>query len=87
MNRIAKMVANACLVGALGFLGFVFYLVLTEEPPVVEKAEPVVEQPAAHYIQDPRTGFCFAFSASNERGLGLVKVPCTPEVERLVPNE
>ena len=95
-KEIKMWVVIVIAVTIVGFWGYLVYRVITDlEPPVIEsvslKEVPVVKSGSQdnplyiYYRRDPRTGFCFATKKSHWDG-GITKVPCTPEVKRLLPD-
>jgi hypothetical protein len=53
---------------------------------------PLEDAQTIRYVKDKRTGLCFAYnyvsgSAQGGGGEVLTHVPCTPEVEALIPSK
>ncbi len=72
--------------GVFSFVGFVLIAGImnaTSDKTLAREAKQRASDAAIHYIQDPRTGLCFATKKSYRGGWGT-KVPCTPEVKALI---
>ncbi len=89
MSDVGNWVTAALVVALVG--AFVYTLYTTSRPEYqaqekIEQAErtaKTVGRSAIYYVQDRRTGLCFA-AKTHWRGLGMAHVPCTDKVRNLI---
>ncbi len=86
MGKVSGWV-TAVLVGIMvgGLISVAFIYTSSPEYQAQEKIEQAktIERSAIHYVQDRRTGLCFA-AKTHWRGLGMAHVPCTRKVKDLI---